>query len=195
MQLRRLCVYAGSSAGARVSYAQAAAELAGALVDAGLGVVYGGGQAGLMGVLADTVLAREGEIIGVIPEALLAREAGDHRVTDLRVVDSMHERKALMANLADAFVALPGGIGTVEELVEALTWTQLGVHDKPCALLNVEGYFDPLIEFLDRAVTEGFLSPASRTLLVVGERAADVIEDLRRIHVQPGTAWLDGDQV
>jgi hypothetical protein len=107
----------------------------------------------------------------------------------------MHERKALMADLADAFIALPGGIGTVEELVEALTWTQLGVHDKPCALLNVEGYFDPLIEFLDRAVTEEFLSPASRGLLVVGERATDVIEDLRQIHVEPRTVWLEGDQI
>lgn len=195
MRLRRVCVYAGSSAGARDSYAQAAAELANALVDVGLGVVYGGGQVGLMGVLADAVLSRGGEIIGVIPEPLFAREVGHQRVTDLRVVGSMHERKALMAELADAFIALPGGIGTVEELVEVLTWTQLGVHDKPCALLNVEGYFDQLVAFLDTAVEEKFLTAASRDALIVGDRPEHLIEELGSFVAQPRTPWLGGDQV
>ena len=190
MALNRVCVYAGSSSGAREAYARAAVELADAIVVAGLGAVYGGGGAGLMGRLADRIMERGGEIIGVIPEALQEREIGHEQITELRVVGSMHERKALMAELADAFIALPGGIGTVEELVEALTWTQLGVHSKPCGLLNVEGYFDPLVAFLDRAVQEGFLDPAGRGALLVAERPDQLLDGLGSFTPEPRRAWL-----
>src|ERR671932_40439 len=147
--MRRLCVYAGSNAGARPEYARAAEELARELVARGIGLVYGGGRVGLMGVLADTVLAGGGEAIGVIPQALVDREVGHQGLTELRVVGSMHERKALMAELADAFVALPGGYGTWEEFFEIVTWVQLGLHPKPCGLLNVAGYYDPLLALAD----------------------------------------------
>jgi uncharacterized protein (TIGR00730 family) len=140
---------------------------------AGLGVVYGGGKVGLMGVLADAAIAAEIEVIGVIPAHLEQREVAHRGLTDLRVVGSMHERKALMAELSGAFIALPGGIGTLEELIEMLTWAQLGLHEKPCGLLNVCGYYDHLIAFLDRAVEEGFLPPSGRaTLKVAVEPAA-----------------------
>jgi hypothetical protein len=144
-----------------------------------------------MGVLADAVIGLGGEVIGVIPQALHTRESGHEGVTELRVVGSMHERKAQMAELADAFVALPGGIGTIEEIVEVLTWTQLGVHDKPCGLLNVDGYFEPLVAFLDHAVTEGFISQASRRLLSVGDQPGELIDALARFEPPPRERWLD----
>src|ERR671939_1854337 len=140
----RLCVYAGSNAGVRPEYAEAAVALARELVARGIGLVYGGGRVGLMGVLADTVLSGGGEAIGVIPQALVDREIGHQGLTELRVVGSMHERKALMAELADGFVALPGGAGTLEELIEIYTWSQLGLHRKPMGVLNVNGYYDGL---------------------------------------------------
>ena len=146
--MKRICVFCGASPGARPEYAEATVELARLLVADGIGVVYGGGGVGLMGVLADAVLAEGGEVIGVIPRALMDREIAHRDVTEMRVVGSMHERKALMAELSEAFVALPGGIGTLEELFEVYTWAQLGLHRKPCALLNVEGYFDGIAEFL-----------------------------------------------
>ena len=154
--MKRICVFCGASPGARPEYADATVELARLLVADGIGVVYGGGGVGLMGVLADAVLAEGGEIIGVIPRALVDREIA-HRDVDMRVVGSMHERKALMAELSDAFVALPGGIGTLEELFEVYTWAQLGLHNKPCAILNVAGYFDGIAAFLGHAVEERFL--------------------------------------
>lgn len=192
--LRRVCVYAGSNHGARADYRAAAEKLAGALVGRGLGVVYGGGNVGLMGALADTVLDAGGEVIGVIPEALVAREVAHDGLTELRVVASMHERKATMAELSDAFVALPGGFGTIEELVEVLTWSQLGLHAKPCALLDVAGYYAPLVAFLDHAVTEGFLRPQHREMLVV-EQDADALLD-RLTAWSPPTVhkWIDRDQ-
>jgi uncharacterized protein (TIGR00730 family) len=164
---RRVCVYAGSQSGARADYAAAAQSLASQLAERGFGVVYGGGRVGLMGVLADTAIAIGGEVIGVIPRHLEEREVAHRGLSELRVVGSMHERKALMATLSEAFIALPGGIGTLEELIEMLTWAQLGLHQKPCGLLNVCGYYDPLIAFLDGAVREGFLPATNRERLIV----------------------------
>ena len=167
MSIRRLAVFCGSNPGARPEYAEGARSLGKLLCERGIGVVYGGSSVGLMAALADTMLAERGDIIGVIPRMLVEREVANRALTDLRVVESMHERKALMAELADGFVALPGGIGTLEEFFEIWTWAQLGMHDKPCALLNVAGYFDPLLEFLDRAVAEKFVREVHRKMVIV----------------------------
>src|SRR5271169_5702452 len=164
--LKRICVFCGSSVGSRPAYAAAARELGRTLAERGLGIVFGGGKVGLMGVLADAALAAGGEAIGVIPEALVAREIGHSGLTKLHVVRSMHERKTLMADLADAFIALPGGYGTFEEFFEAVTWTQLGIHQKPCGLLNVDGYYDALLALLGRAVADGFIREANRALVL-----------------------------
>ena len=169
MSFARVCLYAGSNPGADVRYSEAAADLVGVLVGQGIGIVYGGGNVGLMGVLADKALGLDGEVIGVIPRSLVDRELAHQNLSELRIVGSMHERKATMAELSDAFVALPGGIGTVEEIVEVLTWTQLRFHRKPCALLNVAGYYDHLMAFLDHAVEQRFLSRETRALLVVDD--------------------------
>src|SRR5271163_4044120 len=147
MNIKRVCVYCGSNSGSLPAFAVAARELGAALARRGLGLVYGGGCVGLMGVVADAVVAQGGEVIGVIPEVLAKREMAHFGLKDLRVVGTIHERKALMAELADAFIALPGGFGTMEELCEALTWAQLGLHHKPLGLLNVAGYYDPLLAF------------------------------------------------
>jgi uncharacterized protein (TIGR00730 family) len=192
-RLGRVCVYAGSSHGADPVYREAAAELAHTLVERSIGIVYGGGNVGLMGVVADTALAAGGEVIGVIPRSLLDREVAHGGLTEQRVVSSMHERKATMADLSDAFVALPGGIGTVEELVEVYTWTQLGLHAKPCALLNAGGYYDHLVRFLDHAVSERFLRQEHRDLLVVAERPGDLVERLERFEAPLLTKWIDRD--
>jgi uncharacterized protein (TIGR00730 family) len=191
----RICVFCGASPGARPEYAQATTELARLLVADGIGVVYGGGGVGLMGVLADAVLAEGGEITGVIPRALLEREIAHRDVTDMRVVGSMHERKALMAELSDAFVALPGGIGTLEELFEVYTWAQLGLHQKPCALVNVEGYYDGIASFLADAVEERFLREENREMLVVEREPRALIERLREF--EPDALlpkWIDREE-
>jgi uncharacterized protein (TIGR00730 family) len=176
--LRRVCVFTGSSLGADPAYAAAAEELARAAGASALGLVYGGASVGLMGVLADAALDAGLEVIGVIPQALVDREIAHPGLRDLRVVGSMHERKALMAELSDAFVALPGGAGTLEELFEVYTWSQLGLHAKPCALLNVRGYYDGLAGFLDHAVSEGFLRPELRETLLVAEEPAALLAEL-----------------
>ena len=184
--MKRICVFCGASPGARTEYADATVELARLLVADGIGVVYGGGGVGLMGVLAEG-----GEIIGVIPRALVDREIA-HRDVDMRVVGSMHERKALMAELSDAFVALPGGIGTLEELFEVYTWAQLGLHSKPCAILNVAGYFDGIAAFLGHAVEERFLRVEHLEVLMVETEAAPLVERLREYEpdsLQP--KWID----
>ncbi|PAP78880.1 TIGR00730 family Rossman fold protein [Rubrivirga marina] len=165
--MRRVCVYCGSRPGLRPAYAEAARQLAVSLAEAGVGIVTGGGHVGLMGVVADAALEAGGDVYGVIPQALVDREVGHTGLTDLYVVQSMHERKALMAELADAFVALPGGLGTLEEIAEALTWVQLGIHAKPCALLDVEGYYAPLARFLDHTVEEGFVLEDRRAAILV----------------------------
>jgi len=191
MRLRRVCVYAGSNAGADPAYREAAAALAGVLAGHGIGLVYGGGRVGLMGVLADTMLARGGEAIGVIPQALVDREVGHGGLTELRIVASMHERKAEMAELADAFVAVPGGIGTLEELIEVYTWSQLGLHEKPCGVLNVNGYYDGLVAWLDHAVTEGFLRAPHRAVLQVADTPAELLDRLSRWQPARVGKWLD----
>jgi uncharacterized protein (TIGR00730 family) len=183
----RVCVYAGSSAGAKPQYADAARALARVLCARRRGIVFGGSRAGLMGALADEALAHGGEVIGVIPRYLVEREVAHQSLTDLHVVATMHERKALMAELADAFVALPGGIGTLEELVEMLTWAQLGLHAKPIGIVNVDGYYDNLLAFLDHAVGAGFLSPATRERLVVESDPAALLDQLDQ-RAQPATA-------
>lgn len=177
-RLASVCVFCGSSPGVRPIYAEAADGFGTALARAGIRLVYGGGNVGLMGRVADAVLAAGGEAVGVIPRFLMNREVGHHGLTELHVVETMHERKALMAKLSDAFAVLPGGIGTFEELFEVWTWRQLGLHPKPCGVLNVGGYYDRLTEFLDVAVTEGFLQPGHREALSVETDPAALLEVL-----------------
>jgi uncharacterized protein (TIGR00730 family) len=167
MALAHLAVYCGSSFGARPSYADAARQFGASLAGRGIGLVYGGASIGLMGALADAVASSGGSVVGVIPRALVEREIAHPGLTDLRVVDSMHERKALMNDLADGFVALPGGMGTIDELAEAITWGQLGIHAKPCGLLDVDGYYRDFLAFLDHGAAEGFLRREHRDALVV----------------------------
>src|SRR6266478_63764 len=164
--MKRICVFCGSSAGRNPVYLDTARAMGKALVRRGIDLVYGGGRVGLMGAIADTVLSDGGEVIGCIPQPMVAREVAHHGVTELRVVHSMHERKALMAELSDAFIALPGGYGTIEEFCEVLTWTQLGLQRKPCGLLNVEGYYDHLLALFDHALAEQFLKPVHRRMVV-----------------------------
>jgi uncharacterized protein (TIGR00730 family) len=194
MELNRICVYCGSNRGARPPYEAAAREMGAAMARRGIGLVYGGGRVGLMGTLADAVLAQGGEVTGVIPEAIVAMEVAHTGLSDLRVVGSMHERKALMADLADAFVALPGGYGTFEEFFESLTWAQLGFHRKPCGLLNVEGYYDPLLALLDHAVEERFVSRLHRSM-VIEETDPDPLLDLLRDYQAPAFhKWIDREE-
>ena len=173
--MNRICVYCGSSSGTSEVYGNAARELGQLLVAANIGLVYGGARAGLMGILADAVLEAGGSARGVIPQALKDKEIAHPGLTELHVVDSMHERKSLMAVLSDGFIALPGGFGTLEEIIEVLTWGQLGFHDKPCGLLNVDGYFDEFLSFLDRATTQGFVRRAHRDMLLVGDTPANLL--------------------
>lgn len=176
--IKQICVYCGSGVGGLDGYAEAARALGRAFVERGIGLVFGGGRIGLMGVLAETVLAGGGEAIGVIPKDLMDKGLGLTSVTSLRIVETMHARKALMAELADAFIAMPGGYGTAEEFFEALTWAQLGLHTKPCGLLNVHGYFDDLIRFVDHAVHEQFLDAAHRGLLLVDDSSDGLLAQL-----------------
>lgn len=176
----RVCVFCGSSAGDRAAYLETAVETGRSLTARGIGVVYGGGRVGLMGALADAVLAAGGEIVGIIPEALAAREVAHRGLTQLHVVGSMHERKALMAAESDAFLALPGGFGTLEELFEAVTWRQLGFHDKPCGVVNIEGYFDGLLRFCDDAVAHGFVKPLDRAGLFARDTVREAVDELLR---------------
>jgi uncharacterized protein (TIGR00730 family) len=189
--LRRLCVYAGSNTGRRTEYTEAAAALARAMAARGIGLVYGGGRVGLMGVLADAILADGGEAIGVIPQALMDRELGHPGLTQLRVVASMHERKALMAELADGFVAVPGGIGTLEELIEVYTWSQLGIHAKPCGVFDVAGFYTGLSAFLDHMVEEGFLLGAHRSTMLSASDPGTLLDRLEAFQPVRVSKWLD----
>jgi uncharacterized protein (TIGR00730 family) len=187
----RICVYCGSSPGRDPAYARAAAAMGRTLAERGVGLVYGGGAVGLMGAVADAALAAGGEVCGVIPQALLDREIGHRGLTELRVVGSMHERKLLMAELAAGFVALPGGMGTLEELFEIYTWTQLGLQSKPLGLVNVHGYYDRLAAFLDHAVAERFVTPAHRDMLVVAEAPAAVLDAFAGWRAPDRPKWID----
>lgn len=173
--MKRLCVYCGSSAGTDSDYSDAAQDLAEILVQNHIGLVFGGSCKGMMGRLADAVLADGGEVEGVIPKSLLKKEVAHDGLTKLHVVDSMHARKSMLAVLSDGFIAMPGGFGTLEEIIEILTWAQLQFHEKPCGLLNVNGYFNHLLSFLDHAQAEGFLLPAHRAMLLVSKKPADLL--------------------
>ncbi|HYQ30793.1 MAG TPA: TIGR00730 family Rossman fold protein [Polyangiaceae bacterium] len=190
----RLCVFCGSSFGAREVYRHAAQAFGALLAGRGIGLVYGGAHAGLMGALADAVLAGGGQVIGVIPEALVERELAHSGLTELRIVASMHERKALMASLSDGFVALPGGIGTLEELFEVWTWSQLGLHEKPCALLDVAGFYGGLSAFMDHVVTQGFLQPKQRQALLMEADPSALLERMISYRAEPVTRWIDGSE-
>jgi uncharacterized protein (TIGR00730 family) len=189
--LRRVCVFTGSSPGARSAYRDAAVSLGGLLAARGIGLVYGGAKVGLMGALADAALAAGGEVIGVIPRALMDREVGHTGLSELRIVASMHQRKQTMADLADGFIAMPGGMGTVEELTEILTWAQLGMHRKPAGVLNVQGYFEKFLAFLDHAVAERFLARGNRDMILVADTGATLLDAMAE-YVPPSVEkWLD----
>lgn len=193
--MRTICVFCGSSEGGREDYADAARSLGREIARRDSRLVFGGGQVGLMGVVADAVLEAGGEAVGVMPKALLEKEIGHQRLTDLRVVGTMHERKALMADLADAFVALPGGYGTFEEFLEVLTWAQLSMHEKPCGLLDVAGFYKPLVALFDRAVQEGFVRPDHRALALLEENPGRLL-DLLESHTPPATEkWVSPEEL
>ncbi len=194
MHFQRLCVFCGSSTGNRPEYGTAAATLGDILVQRGIELVYGGGNIGLMGILADRVLERGGRVIGVIPESLMAYEVGHRGLTELRVVSSMHQRKALMSDLSDGFVALPGGFGTIEEFCEVVTWSQLGIQSKPCGLLNVERYFDPLLELFDHAVREKFLREENRRLVLDDTDPVRLLEKMAEFKPEPVPKWIGRDE-
>lgn len=175
--MKRLCVFCGAAVGSKPAYVELAQHLGRTLAELGIGLVYGGGRVGLMGKLADAALAAGGEVIGVIPQSMCAVELDHKGLTEQHVVQSMHERKALMAKLSDGFIALPGGIGTLEEFFEIWTWAQLGLHRKPCGLLNVEHYFDLLLSFLDQEVVgRGFVEQKSRNMVIVAEEISELLE-------------------
>ena len=193
--MRRLCVFCGSSGGSRDVYADSARRLGRLLAERGVGLVYGGGHIGLMGVLADAALAAGGEVAGVIPQTLVDKELAHSGLTALHVVATMHQRKALMADLADGFAALPGGFGTADELFEILTWLQLGIHERPVGLLNVEGYFDALLAWIDHTVAEGFLREQHRRALLVGEEPEALLDAVLACPAPPAVEkWIGDDE-
>ena len=192
--MKRIGVFCGSSSGARPEYKAAAIELGSVLVERGIGLVYGGGRIGLMGRIAESVVAAGGEVIGVIPEALSDKELAFEELSDLRVVGSMSERKAVMAELSDGFIALPGGYGTLDELIEMLTWTQLRLHQKPCGVLNTHNYYEDLLTFFDRSVAENFLQPEHRSMLLVEKQPGTLLDLLEawKPPVIDKTKWILG---
>ncbi len=193
--MKSITVFCGSSTGFRPEYAEAAKDLARQLVKQNIRLVYGGGNVGLMGIIADEVMKSGGEVIGIIPESLEKKEVGHRNITELRVVSSMHQRKALMAELADGFIAMPGGIGTFEEFFEILTWAQLGFHDKPCGLLNVANYYDGLLSLCDNAVNEGFLRSIHRQLILDDSDSVALLEKLRCYKPQIIEKWIDKEDL
>ena len=194
MNFRRICVFCGSNSGMNPAYRDAAIAIGRLLAERGSELVYGGGNIGLMGILADAVLQKGGRVIGVIPESLMAKEVGHLGLTDLRIVKSMHERKALMADLSDGFIAMPGGFGTFEEFCEVVTWSQLGIHAKPCGLLNVNGYYDPLLELFDHAVREGFLREENRRLVLQDRDPTRLLEMMLQFRAPAVDKWISRDE-
>jgi uncharacterized protein (TIGR00730 family) len=189
--MKRICVFAGSNLGARHEYRAVAQELGCALAQREVGLIYGGARVGLMGSVADAVLTARGHVTGIIPESLVAKEVAHAGLSELRVVKSMHERKAMMADLADGFIALPGGWGTLEEFFEVLTWAQLGLHQKPCGLLNVEGYFDRLLAFLGHAIDEGFLKREHGAMVPVSSSPGALLDMLAAYRAPAVEKWID----
>lgn len=189
-ELKRVCVFCGSNPGFDPAYLRSAEEMGRAMAARGIGLVYGGGNVGLMGKVADTVMAAGGEVIGIIPEGLMRREVGHTEVTELHVVRTMHERKKMMADRADAFVALPGGLGTWEEFCEVLTWTQLGIHAKPGGVLNVLGYYDPLLAMFDRAVEDGFVRAEHRALALTETDPERLLDRLASWEAPTVPKWI-----
>jgi uncharacterized protein (TIGR00730 family) len=194
MKFKRICVYCGSNSGAHASYEKTAEQMGMALAKRGIELVYGGGRVGLMGVVANAVLAAGGNVIGVIPEALAVKEVAHLGLKDLRVVQSMHERKAMMVELSDAFIAMPGGFGTLEEFCEVLTWAQLGLHRKPHGLLNVEGFYDGFLTFLDHAVKEKFIRSVHRELVLTDENPERLLNLLAHAKLPNLDKWIDREQ-
>lgn len=195
MKIKNICVYCGSSSGKNPAYSLAATQLAQALCERNIGLVYGGGAVGIMGTVADAVLAAGGEVIGVIPRALAVKEVAHESLSELHVVASMHDRKAMMAELADGFIALPGGWGTLEELFEMLTWAQLGFHDKPCGLLNVEGYYDGLIGFLENAFEQQFVNELYRPILMTADEPTALLEQFSTYRAPKVRKWVVEDEL
>jgi uncharacterized protein (TIGR00730 family) len=192
--MKSICVYCGSNFGERVSYLEAAQDLGAQMAARGITLVYGGGNVGLMGTVADSVLAAGGKVIGVIPQTLVDKEVAHTGLSDLRVVGSMHERKSLMADLADGFIALPGGLGTLEEFCEVATWTQLGLHKKACGLLNIGGFYDGLLSFLNHATEEKFIRPEHRSIVLAEEDPVELIKKLSQFEVPTVHKWIDRNQ-
>ena len=189
--MKRLCVYCGSSSGRQPGYAQVARQLAHAMVSKNIDLVYGGASVGIMGEIANAVLGEGGDVIGVIPKGLFAKEVAHTGITELREVGSMHERKALMADLSDGFIALPGGLGTIEEIFEIITWSQLGMHRKPCGLLNVNNYYDKLIGFLDHAVSEQFIKATHLSTILIDEYPDGLLEKFEAYKAPETAKWID----
>ncbi len=189
--MKRICLFAGSSPGLRDSYAREAAAFGRLLANEGIGLVYGGASVGLMDFAANAALEAGGEVIGIMPQSLVDKEIAHHGLTDMRIVTSMHERKALMAELSDGFAALPGGLGTLEEFFEMLTAAQLGFHSKPCGLMNIEGYYDSLLAFLDHSVAERLLRQENRDMVIVAPNGGELLERFRSYRPVKVDKWLD----
>jgi uncharacterized protein (TIGR00730 family) len=189
--LQSVCVFCGSSTGIKAAYTAAARSLGTTLAEANIRLIFGGGHVGLMGVISNAVLAAGGDVIGVIPKFLVERELAHEGLSDLRIVGSMHERKALMSDLSEGFIALPGGTGTLEEFFEVLTWAQLGEHEKPCGLLNVAGYYDPLLTVFDRMVEADFLSASNRALLLVEDDPEQLLQRFDHYEPPKTVKWID----
>ena len=190
MNFGKICVFCGSNSGIDPEYKNAAERMGQLLASSGIELVYGAGNVGLMGVLADAVMSAGGHVTGIIPEALMAKEVGHTGISDLRVVKSMHERKALMSDLSDGFIALPGGFGTFEEFCEVLTWSQLGIQSKPCGLLNVKGYYDPLLQLFDHAVEQGFLRKENRHLVLDDSDPETLLRKMAAFRPIPADKWI-----
>lgn len=194
-RISRICVFCGSSPGKQAEYVESAKELGQEFVRQDIELVYGGGNIGLMGAVAETVMAEGGKVIGIIPQFLAEKEVAYQDITTLHIVNSMHERKAMMAELADGFIALPGGLGTFEELLEILTWNQLGVQKKPCAIFNMAGFYQHLLALLEHAVSEKFLKPVHRDMLLVAESAADTVKLISNYEHTHTDKWLGKDRI
>jgi uncharacterized protein (TIGR00730 family) len=192
--MKTVCVFCGSSVGAKAEYREAAVLLGKTIAGRGLRLVYGGGDVGLMGLVAHAAIDAGGDVVGVIPEMLMRKEVGIVDGVDLRIVNTMHERKAMMGELSDCFIALPGGFGTLEEFFEVVTWAQLGIHSKPCALLNVAGYYDPLIAMLDNGMEMGMLKPKHRDMVLVANDVAEALDQMQSYIAPQVSKWLDSSE-